>query len=151
MGFEYNNKWFIYISLIVTICLTGSFILITINIVSHINTQYSYFRKRPLLNVYFLLLITVPLLYLSLWLYPYCEGIFILIQIILSACVFNIYVFIKDSLVFYASKYLQNNPTFLEEHVKDGNIRKIMLEHKYPFHNASMCHRVKLTELYVAY
>ena len=157
--FEYDNKSFVAISIITMVLLTLSLWIIISNIIRHCRAKYASIRKRSIIILFVLEIISSILLIVSLWIYPYCEPILIFVVVWINLVLFFVFLVLNETLMLYSSKFAREHPQVLDEIAQKAddkykewtqNHMNMMKQRVYPFQEITGLKRFQTAYVYVA-
>mmetsp|Transcript_29886 Transcript_29886/g.26437 ORF Transcript_29886/g.26437 Transcript_29886/m.26437 type:complete len:132 (-) Transcript_29886:558-953(-) len=107
--------------------------------------------KRPLIFLFGVILLVNLLLYVSLWLFPYAETIFLAIQFLVGINMFMIYNYIKESLMFHTCQRIERDQDKFIKVVGNEKVSTKMLSYKYPMDDLGWWARYNLGDYFAAF
>ena len=122
-----------------------------LNILTHVKTKYSFYRKRPLVIIFSHILACNILLYSSLWIFTYAEPVFLVIQVLVATNMILIYNYIKESVMFYTCKAVKKDNKKFIEILGDKKKSDKMLKYDYPMRELNWFPRYSLADHFVAF
>lgn len=103
---EYNHDSFIIISTLTGLIEAISLILCIWNIYRHYRKKGQNEKKKPLLIIFILQIISLALLFSTLWIYRYAQAVFIIMEIILISNVYMFYTYIRRVMKMHLKQFL---------------------------------------------
>ena len=149
--FKYANDTFTIILTFTCTSLLIALMFVVINLWRHINSEYSKFRKIPLIILFVLQIVSIMWLFVSLWIYEYAEPFLILFDTNITISMILFYVYCKETLMMLFWTYANNNQDFVEQVVMEEDNRKQITQSEYPFGSTILFSRSKLQDVYIAY
>lgn len=108
----------------------------------------------------FIELLIAFLLLLTLWIYPHAEPIYLGMLVLFNLLIYLFYLYIRESLAMYASKYFTENPHALDDIIDaaasyDKQWTKdhveLMRNKVYPFDHIVYCNRFRIMDCFTTY
>ena len=135
--FEFDNDEFKIIAFVTCACIALAMVLTLINICRHACASYTGVRKRAVITLFVILLLVECLMVVSLWMYANSEPILIFVQICLSVVLIFMYLYMKETLMFFVCKFIKQNPHRVLEVFPDQEVYRYMLTYEYPMMEVS--------------
>ena len=135
--FKYDDHEFIVFSIVTMFALVLALVIVIYDLINHARSDYSWYRKRPLLIMFVHEIAAILIIFGGLWTYSYADPYFIAVDILVSIAFLSFYFYAKETLMMLLAKHFEENPDSVKELVKEEENSQLFTSQVYPFEGVS--------------